>query len=124
MSVVCRSIIRLSGVTTEQLETAKKTVPINIDHEKELSMAKCITRFPEVLDRVADGLYPHILCDYLYDLCCTMTEFYDACYCVEKDRVTGKIINVNMSRILLCEATRMILHKAFHLLSIDPLEKM
>lgn len=31
----------------------------------------------------------HSLCDYLYELATTFTEFYDSCYCVEKDRQTG-----------------------------------
>lgn len=114
----------MSGVTPQQLDAAAKSEVICVSHEKELKIAKCIVRFPEILDRVAEELYPHILCDYLYELCGTMTEFYDACYCVEKDRGTGEIVNVNMSRILLCEATRRVLHQAFYILGIEPVEKM
>ena len=121
---ILRSIIRLSGVTPEQLEAAANTQTICLDHEKELKIAKCIIRFPEILNQVSEDLCPHVLCDYLYNLCCTMTEFYDACYCVEKDRVTGEVLKVNMSRVLLCEATRRILHQAFYILGLDPVEKM
>ena len=53
-----------------------------------------------------------------------MTEFYDVCYCVEKDRETGEVISVDTSRILLCEATRKILHEAFYILGINPVERM
>ena len=119
-----RSIIRVSGVSDSDLKEAAVTTPIGLSHEKELKLAKCIVRFPEVLADVMTNLYPHTLCDYLYELCTTMTEFYDACYCVEKDTETEAIIRVDMSRILLCEATRMVLHQAFNILGIDPVEKM
>ena len=114
----------MSGVTDVQLQEAIFSVPIDVSHEKEFKLAKCITRFPEILTQIMDDLCPHTLCDYLYELCTTMTEFYDACYCVEKDKETGDIIQVNMSRILLCEATRQVLYQALYILGIEPLEKM
>ncbi len=95
-----------------------------MSHEKELKLSKCIVRFPEIIDRVLEELYSHILCDYVYELCTTFSEFYDSCYCVEKDRVTGKIVKINMSRLLLCEATAMILDKSFYILGLEPLLKM
>jgi hypothetical protein len=42
-------------------------------------------------------LTPHTLCDYLYELATTFTEFYDACYVVEKDRQTGTVM-LNLHR--------------------------
>ena len=53
-----------------------------------------------------------------------MIEFYDACYCVEKDKETRDIVKVNMSRILLCEATRLVLFYGLYILGIEPLAKM
>ena len=64
-----------------------------------------------MLSQIIDNLFPHTLCDYLYELCTTFTEFYDVCYCVEKDRVTGEVAIVNMNWILLCEATAQILEQ-------------
>lgn len=121
---ICRSIIRFSGVTDAQLKEASFNTAIDLTHEKELKLGKCIARFPEILAQVMDDLCPHTLCDYLYELCTTMTEFYDACYCVEKDKETGDIVKVNMSRILLCEATRLVLFRGLYILGIEPLEKM
>lgn len=43
-------------------------------------------------------LLPHRLCDYLYDLCIFYTEYYDNCYCLEKDRVTGKVVGLGVVR--------------------------
>lgn len=63
---------------------------VQLDHEKEWNLAKCILRFSEVILKCLDDLLLHSLCDYLYELCTTFTEFYDKCYCVEKDRNTGE----------------------------------
>ena len=100
------------------------TTPIDVSHEKELKLAKCILKFPEVIVRIMEDLFPHYLCDYLYELCTTFTEFYDNCYCVEKDRETGEVIKVNMSRLLLCEATAMVLDKGFYIVGLEPVSKM
>ena len=119
-----RSISRLAGVTAAQLEEAALSTTIDVTHEKELKLSKCIIRFPEVINKMEDDLYLHVLCEYLYELCTTFSEFYDVCYCVEKDRVTGQILNLNISRLLLCEATAMVLDKSFFILGLDPLLKM
>ena len=89
-----------------------------------MKLAKCIIRFPEVVARVTDDLFLHSLCDYLYELCTTFTEFYDACYCVEKDRASGEVIRVNMSRLLLCEAAAQVLDKGFHIVGLEPVSRM
>lgn len=122
--LMCRSIARLANVSSEQLREAALTTPIDVSHEKELKLAKCIIRFPEVLICITENLFPHILCDYLYELCTTFTEFYDACYCVEKDRQTGEIVKINMSRLLLCEATAMVLEEGFHIVGLEPVSRM
>ena len=118
------SIFRVAGVTSSQLQETAASIPVDVTHEKELKLAKCIVRFPEVLCRTLDELFPHLLCDYLYELCTTLTEFYDACYCIEKDKQTGAVVSVNMSRLMLCEATRLVLERAFFILGIDPVGKM
>ena len=119
-----RSIARLANVTSDQIRAAALDTAVDVSHEKELKLAKCVVRFPEVVSRILDDLFPHTLCDYLYELCTTFTEFYDVCYCVEKDRVTGEIIKVNMSRILLCEATARVLEQAFFIVGLEPVQKM
>lgn len=87
----CRSIARLANIDEAALKKAAETTEILLDHEKEWKLAKCILRFPEILQKTMDDLLLHTLCDYLYELATTFTEFYDSCYCVEKDRQTGEI---------------------------------
>ncbi|XP_044517637.1 arginine--tRNA ligase, cytoplasmic [Gracilinanus agilis] len=119
-----RSIARLANIDEEMLQKAAKETKIILDHEKEWKLGRCILRFPEILQKILDDLFLHTLCDYIYELATTFTEFYDSCYCVEKDRQTGKILKVNMWRMLLCEATAAIMAKGFDILGIKPVQKM
>ena len=52
-------------------------------------MAKHLVRLAEVVLRIHEDMMLHTLCDFLYELATIFTEFYDACYVVEKDRQTG-----------------------------------
>ena len=114
----------MANITPEQIQAAAVDTAIDLSHEKESKLAKCVIRFAEMISRIVDDLFPHTLCDYLYELCTTFTEFYDVCYCVEKDRVTGEVVQVNMSRILLCEATARVLEQGFYIVGLDPVQKM
>ncbi|KAM9333168.1 arginine--tRNA ligase, cytoplasmic isoform 2-T2 [Pholidichthys leucotaenia] len=119
-----RSIVRLANIDEAALRKAAETAEIVLDHEKEWKLGKCILRFPEILQKILDDLLFHTLCDYLYELATTFTEFYDNCYCVEKDRQTGEVVKVNMWRMLLCEATAITMAKGFDILGISPVQRM
>lgn len=86
-----RSITRLASLDEAALKKAAETTEVLLDHDKEWKLGKCILRFPEILQKILDDLLLHTLCDYLYELATTFTEFYDSCYCVEKDRQTGEL---------------------------------
>lgn len=88
-----RSIARLANIDEAALRKAAESTEVLLDHEKEWKLGKCILRFPEILQKILDDLLLHTLCDYLYELATTFTEFYDSCYCVEKDRQTGELLH-------------------------------
>lgn len=94
-----RSIARLANISDEVLRKAAHETEVSLQHEKEWKLGKCILRFPEILQKILDDLLLHILCDYLYELATTFTEFYDNCYCVEKDRQTGKCFIQSLLKI-------------------------
>ncbi|XP_008053026.1 arginine--tRNA ligase, cytoplasmic [Carlito syrichta] len=119
-----RSIARLANIDEEMLQKAAQETKIILDHEKEWKLGRCILRFPEILQKILDDLLLHTLCDYIYELATTFTEFYDSCYCVEKDRQTGKVLKVNMWRMLLCEAVAAVMAKGFDILGIKPVQRM
>ncbi|CAH1267869.1 RARS [Branchiostoma lanceolatum] len=119
-----RSIARLANVDESSLKKAAQTSEVSLDHPKEWKLAKCLVRFPEIISKILEDLYMHTLCEFMYELSTTFTEFYDVCYCVEKDRKTGEVIKVNMGRLLLCEVTASILATCFSILGISPVNRM
>jgi arginyl-tRNA synthetase len=42
--------------------------------------------------RIADDLFLHPLCEFMYEVATAFTEFYDVCYCVEKDQVFFDVV--------------------------------
>lgn len=119
-----RSIARTAKVSSQQVKEAAKTTPVPLDLAKEWKLAKVLCRFPEVLLRILDDLCMHTLCDYLYEVANTFTEFYEVCYCVEKNKQTGEVVKVDMGRVMLCEATASVMAKCFDVLGIQPVQKM
>ncbi|GLV39941.1 Arginyl-tRNA synthetase [Carabus blaptoides fortunei] len=118
-----RSIARTANLTTEQIKEAAKTTVLSLEHEKEWKLGKTLLRFPDVLLKITKDLCLHHLCEYLYEISSSFTEFYDSCYCIEKDS-TGEIKKVNMGRILLCEATAVVMAKCFDILGLKPVSRM
>lgn len=119
-----RSIARTAGVDHASIKDMAKDLELDFAvEERELKLAKCIIRYSDVLTRALDELLMHGLCEYMYQLATTFTEFYDRCYCVEKDKNTGEV-TVNYRRIVLCEATANVLKQCFDILGIQPLERM
>ncbi|CAN7940534.1 unnamed protein product [Ixodes pacificus] len=81
-----RSIARNVGMSVDAL----KDEEVPVEHPKERKLAKTLLRFPEVISTMLEELHVHPLCDYLFELSQTFSEFYDNCYCIEKDKATGE----------------------------------
>lgn len=137
------SIARNANVTPAQLKEAAKSTPVSLEHEKEWNLAKVLLRFPEVLIKITKDLLLHQLCEFVYEVSTSFSEFYDSCYCVEKNssgawqwfvcqvcfnvlvlNFSGEIVKVNMGRLLLCEATALVMAKCFHILGLKPVGRM
>ncbi|XP_017764505.1 PREDICTED: arginine--tRNA ligase, cytoplasmic isoform X3 [Eufriesea mexicana] len=118
-----RSIARAANISQEKLQEVSQNTPISLEHEKEWKLAKVLIKFPDILIKIANDLYLHQLCEYCYEISCTFSEFYDNCYCVEKNEL-GEVVNINFGRILLTEATAIIMEKCFWILGLKPVARM
>lgn len=118
-----RSIARTANYTPEKVMELSKSVPISLEHEKEWKLGKVLLRFPDVLSKITKDLCLHHLCEYVYEIATTFTEFYDCCYCIEKDS-SGDIVKVNDGRILLTEVTALIMSKCFDIIGLKRVSKM
>ena len=115
-------LVTVLQVTEEQLVAARKE-GLKLEHEKEVKLGKLLLRLAEVVAKMAEDLLLHSLAEFMYEVANTFTEFYEVCYCVEKDK-EGKVVKVNWSRMLLCEATAATLASCFHILGLRPVQKM
>ncbi|KAH8854373.1 Arginine--tRNA ligase, cytoplasmic [Schistosoma japonicum] len=118
-----RSIIRNAGYSDKSINEIIDTLPLNFDHPMEFTLAKALCRLPDILLKIQNDFLLHSLCDYLYDLSCVFTNFYDTCYCIERNQETGDV-QINKERILLCEATARVMKCGFDILGIETVEKM
>lgn len=82
-----------------------------------------LLKFPDVIAKITKDLCLHHLCEFVYEVSTTFTEFYDSCYCIEKNK-QGEIVSINGGRVLLAEATAQVLGVCFHILGLKALEKI
>jgi len=118
-----KSIARRAGVSIEELTKYAREQPVNLNHEKEKKLMKVLLRFPEVIEKAASELVLHPICELLYDTATSFSEFYDNCYCIEKDQ-SGTIQKIHYDRLILCEATANVLKAGFDILGLNYVGKM
>ncbi|GJU62319.1 anticodon-binding aminoacyl-tRNA synthetase, class 1a [Tanacetum coccineum] len=84
------------------------------DDERELGLH--LLGFSEVLEEVCTLLTPHILCQYVYELCVKFDS-------LETSAGQDVMSSEETSNLLLCEATEVVMRKCFYLLGITPICK-
>lgn len=119
-----RSIKRKAnlGSIEEILKKRALEIPLQLEHEREIKLAKYLLKFPDIILQCIDDLLFHLLCNYLYELSGVFTDFYEACYCIE--RSGDQITKIHLDRILLCEATALVMDKGLSLLGLKTLSRM
>ncbi|KAJ3683089.1 hypothetical protein LUZ60_013316 [Juncus effusus] len=107
------SIIRKSNKDIEEL---KKVGTITLGHPDERVLGLHLIQFAEVVEDASTNLLPNVLCEYLYNLSEIFTRFYTNCKVVGSPEET--------SRLLLCQATAVVMRQCFFLLGITPVFKL
>ncbi|KAE9553127.1 hypothetical protein FO519_003644 [Halicephalobus sp. NKZ332] len=116
-----RAIGRNAKVSRETLleHIKKNNGLVKVEHPAEVKLAKQVLRFSDVLLTVLDTLLIHTICDYVYNLSTTFTDFYSACRVVSQKEGT-----VDLDRLALCEATADTMATCFQILGIRTLERI
>ncbi|GJP62353.1 hypothetical protein CLOP_g19429 [Closterium sp. NIES-67] len=108
------SIIRKSGKNVQEI--VQSGAKLRLDHPSERALALELSRFSEVVESAVQDLLPNTLCEYLYNLSGSFTTFYTNCQVVGNE--------YEESRLILCEATAVVMRKCFELLGITPLYRL
>ena len=96
----------------------RSTARLIIGERAENALAIKLLQFPEVVAAVARQCYPHVLCNYLYELADAFMKFYEQCPVLRADEP------VRTSRLLLALLTARIVRQGLDLLGIETLERM
>ncbi|MBN1763849.1 MAG: arginine--tRNA ligase [Sedimentisphaerales bacterium] len=91
---------------------------IELNDPKELSLAKLLLRYGEVVETVARDLRPHLLTNYLFDLAQAYSGFFETCPVLKSPEP------VKTYRLLLCYQTARVVEHGLGLLGIQAIEQM
>lgn len=94
----------------------KNVDKITLDHPMEFNLAVHLLRFPEIINEVAEDLFPNRLCEYLFELANHFHQFFRDCRIIGAEQQT--------SRLLLSELTAKTLKLGMGLLGLETVEKM
>ncbi len=96
--------------------------PELLTHEKEGELLRALAEFPRVVKAAAELREPHRVARYLEELAGTYHRFYDACRVLPRgDEETG---DLHRARLMLVDATRVVLANGLHLLGVSAPERM
>jgi len=107
-----RSIFRKAG------KSAPKIDKFVLNESAEITLAKRLCQFAEIVPQVLNDFRPNILANYLFELADGFHAFYEACPVLRSDEP------VRGSRLALCDLTGRILQRGLDLLGIKVPEKM
>jgi len=91
---------------------------VRLGEAAELTLAKKLLQFGEVVPQVLEDFRPNLLANYLFELAMTYHSFYESCPVLKAEG------SVRASRLLLCETTAGVLKQGLALLGIEAPERM
>jgi arginyl-tRNA synthetase len=107
-----RSIFRKAG------ESAAKIDELTLGSSAEITLAKRLCQFAEIVPQVLNDFRLNILANYLFEVANSFHAFYEACPVLKSEEPARS------SRLALCDLTGRVLHRGLDLLGIKVLEKM
>jgi arginyl-tRNA synthetase len=115
---------RISSIlrNAADLGLAAESHPDLLTHEKEGTLLRALAEFPRVVRASAELREPHRVARYLEELARTYHRFYDTCRVLPRgDEETS---DLHRGRLLLVEATRVVLANGLRLLGVSAPERM
>ena len=107
-----RSIFRKAG------EGAPKIDNFVLKEAAEITLAKRLCQFAEIVPQVLNDFRPNVLANYLFELANSFHAFYEACPVLKSEE------SLRTSRLAVCDLTGRILERGLDLLGIKVPEKM
>ncbi len=107
------SIIEKAGIVA-----AKKINYSLLKTQEEYELVKLLANFPEIADRSAKQLKPHLIANYAQSLADNFNKFYHECPVISDDNELTQV------RLALVSSVKQVLETSLSLLGINAVEKM
>lgn len=104
------------------LGVAAQSHPELLVHEKEGELLRALAEFPRVVKAAAELREPHRVARYLEELAGTYHRFYDSCRVLP--RGDEEVSDLHRARLVLVDATRVVLANGLGLLGVSAPERM
>ena len=112
---ICSILRKAKEVNFSFLEDADLTL---LTHDAEINLIKELITFPQVIRGAAEANEPHRLTYYLTDVASSFMKFFEQC------RIIGEEEQVATARMMLAEATQLVLKNGLTVLGISAPERM
>jgi arginyl-tRNA synthetase len=113
-----RSILRKGGLNKGDDDETALPGTVRIEAPEERALALELLGFSTMIERTAESLQPHKLCNYVYEVASAFTTFYEKCPVLKADEPA------RASRLALCQLTARVLDQGLDLLGITAPEQM
>ncbi|RLF52500.1 MAG: arginine--tRNA ligase [Thermoplasmata archaeon] len=101
-------------------ESAPEKITVrNLKHPSEISLAKVLSRFPNVVKISCTQNRPHLIPSYLFELASTFNQFYRDCPVLKAESE-----EIKKERLALVDSVRIVLRNGLSLLGIEAPEEM
>lgn len=112
------SILRLANENNIQVPSANEANLSLLTHESEIDLIKKLAEFPDLVLQAGQLREPHRLTRYAQDLASIFHGFYTDC------RVVGDDKDLTGARLVLVDATRVVLASVLRLIGVSAPERM
>jgi arginyl-tRNA synthetase len=107
-----------TGVSRRQSAVATTIDNVVLNESAEITLAKHLCQFAEIVPQVLNDFRPNILANYLFELANSFHAFYEACPVLKSEEPARS------SRLTLCDLAARVLRRGLDLLGIKVPEKM
>ncbi len=109
----------VNGLLHKNSQWQKDTIDNTFDHDEEIDLAKELFNYKSILAETATSYYPHILCNYAYNLTKKFNSFYNKVHILSEENEAKKQL-----KLLLVDQFSQVLKNSFEILWIEMPEKM
>jgi arginyl-tRNA synthetase len=110
--------VRIRSIFSKAGESAANIDELTLGSSSEITLAKRLCQFAEIVPQVLNDFRLNILANYLFEVANSFHAFYEACPVLKSEEPARS------SRLALCDLTGRVLHRGLDLLGIKVPEKM